>query len=60
MNTLYLCGAGNPEGVRLARKINRARCRWDRIVVLDDDPSKLGQNELARQTRAEVAVAQRA
>jgi sugar O-acyltransferase (sialic acid O-acetyltransferase NeuD family) len=46
MNTLYLCGAGNPEGVRLARKINRARCRWDRIVVLDDDPSKLGQSSL--------------
>ena len=46
MNTLYLCGAGNPEGVRLARKINRARCRWDKIVVLDDDPSKLGQSSL--------------
>jgi sugar O-acyltransferase (sialic acid O-acetyltransferase NeuD family) len=46
MNTLYLCGAGNPEGVRLARKINRARRRWDRIVVLDDDPSKLGQSSL--------------
>jgi sugar O-acyltransferase (sialic acid O-acetyltransferase NeuD family) len=46
MKTLYLCGAGNPEGVRLARKINRARGRWDRIVVLDDDPLKLGQSSL--------------
>ena len=46
MKTLYLCGAGNPEGVRLARKINRARGRWDRIVVLDDDPCKLGQSTL--------------
>ncbi|HLK67586.1 MAG TPA: acetyltransferase [Bryobacteraceae bacterium] len=46
MNTLYLCGAGNPEGVRLARKINRACGRWDRIVVLDDDASKLGQSSL--------------
>ena len=46
MNTLYLCGSGNPEGVRLARKINRARGRWDRIVVLDDDASKLGHTLL--------------
>ena len=46
MKTLYLCGAGNPEGVRLARKINRGYHRWDRVVVLDDDPSKLGQSSL--------------
>jgi len=43
MTTLYLCGAGNPEGVRLALNINKAHNRWDRIVVLDDDPSKHGQ-----------------
>ena len=44
MTTLYLCGAGNPEGVRLALNINRAQSRWDRIIVLDDDPSKHGQS----------------
>lgn len=42
MRTLYLCGAGNSEGVRLALVINRHEARWDRIVLLDDDPSKLG------------------
>jgi sugar O-acyltransferase (sialic acid O-acetyltransferase NeuD family) len=46
MTTLYLCGAGNPEGVRLALNINRAQSRWDRIIVLDDDPSKHGQSIL--------------
>ncbi len=40
MITLYLCGAGNPEGVRLALTVNRAQNRWERIVILDDDPSK--------------------
>jgi len=43
MTTLYLCGAGNPEGVRLALNINRSQSRWDRIIVLDDDPAKHGQ-----------------
>jgi len=43
MKTLYLCGAGNPEGVRLALTINRAQNRWERIIILDDDPSKHGQ-----------------
>jgi len=42
VRTLYLCGAGNSEGVRLALLINRAQSRWDRIVLLDDDPAKLG------------------
>jgi sugar O-acyltransferase (sialic acid O-acetyltransferase NeuD family) len=42
MRTLYLCGAGNSEGVRLALVLNRREGRWDRIVLLDDDPSKLG------------------
>ncbi|MHC5211455.1 MAG: phosphopantetheine-binding protein [Planctomycetota bacterium] len=38
--TLYLCGAGNPEGVRLAQQVNRATNRWERVVLLDDDASK--------------------
>ena len=44
MTTLYLCGAGNPEGVRLALNINKAQNRWDQIVILDDDHSKHGQS----------------
>jgi carbonic anhydrase/acetyltransferase-like protein (isoleucine patch superfamily) len=40
--TLYLCGAGNPEGVRLALRLNEAADRWERILLLDDDPGKLG------------------
>ena len=43
MTTLYLCGAGNAEGVRLALTINRKESRWDRIVILDDDPQKHGR-----------------
>ncbi|MFN0059757.1 MAG: phosphopantetheine-binding protein [Planctomycetota bacterium] len=46
MTTLYLCGAGNSEGVRLAQVIQRASARWRRIVVLDDDPAKHGQTLL--------------
>ncbi len=46
MTTLYLCGAGNPEGVRLALTINQAQRRWERITILDDDPSKHGQSIL--------------
>jgi sugar O-acyltransferase (sialic acid O-acetyltransferase NeuD family) len=46
MTTLYLCGAGNAEGVRLALAINRVERRWDRIVLLDDDPAKRGQSLL--------------
>lgn len=42
MTTLYLCAAGNPEGVRLALEVNDASRRWDRIVLLDDDATKLG------------------
>jgi sugar O-acyltransferase (sialic acid O-acetyltransferase NeuD family) len=43
MTTLYLCGAGNSEGVRLALTINRKERRWDHIVILDDDPQKHGR-----------------
>jgi len=43
MTTLYLCAAGNPEAVRLALTVNDREQRWDRIVLLDDDPSKQGR-----------------
>ncbi len=46
MKTLYICGAGNSETVRLAQRINRVRRRWERIVLLDDDPRKHGQTIL--------------
>lgn len=42
MKTLYLCGVGNGEGIRLALTVNRACSRWHRIVLLDDDPAKHG------------------
>ncbi len=45
-HTLYLCGAGNPEGVRLALTVNRERQQWDRIVLLDDDSAKHGDQVL--------------
>ena len=43
MSTLYLCGAGNSAGVRLAQSINERHERWDRIVLVDDDPEKHGR-----------------
>jgi sugar O-acyltransferase (sialic acid O-acetyltransferase NeuD family) len=46
MKTLYLCGAGNVEGIRLAIVVNQAQKRWDRIAILDDDASKLGRKIL--------------
>lgn len=46
MRTLFLCGATNPEGVRLAITVNRHSFRWDAIVLLDDDPSRKGQDVL--------------
>lgn len=46
MSTLYLCGAGNGEGIRLALRVQHATARWDRLVLLDDDPTKLGQRRL--------------
>ncbi|WBY03875.1 phosphopantetheine-binding protein [Ramlibacter tataouinensis] len=51
MRTLYLCGAGNGEGIRLALQVNRASRRWRRIVLLDDDASKHGS------TRMDLCVA---
>ncbi|HTP64032.1 MAG TPA: hypothetical protein VMJ66_01480 [Geobacteraceae bacterium] len=44
--TLYLCGAGNLEGVHLALTINCTRHQWDRIVLLDDDPDRHGKSVL--------------
>lgn len=46
MTTLYLCAAGNPEGVRLALEVNDACQRWNRIVLLDDDPALVGREIL--------------
>jgi len=46
MSTLYLCGAGNPEGVRLALNVNQRKSWWSRIALLDDDPAKQGQSIL--------------
>ncbi len=46
MTTLYLCAAGNPDGVRLALEVNDASPRWDRIVLVDDDPAKQGREIL--------------
>jgi len=43
VTTLYLCGAGNSEGVRLAQRVNAAGPRWQRLVLLDDDPHKHGR-----------------
>lgn len=46
MKTLYFCGAGNSEGIRLAGNINQEHQRWDRMFVLDDDASRHGQKLL--------------
>lgn len=46
MKTLYLCGAGNGEGIRLALQVNRATQRWRRIVLLDDDAGKHGSTRV--------------
>lgn len=46
MRVLYLCGAGNSEGIRLALAVNEKKNRWDRIIMLDDDPAKHGRTLL--------------
>jgi len=46
MSTLFLCAAGNPEGVRLALEVNAHEKSWERIVVLDDDVAKQGSDIL--------------
>ena len=42
MSTLWLCAAGNPEGVRLALEVNEANPCWERIALVDDDPARHG------------------
>lgn len=56
MTTLYLCGAGNSEAVRLALAINRRKARWDRIVLLDDDPAKHGRSFLGVEVAGPFAM----
>lgn len=46
MSTLFLCGAGNSEGVRLALAVNDNCHGWQRVVLLDDDPAKHGRELL--------------
>jgi sugar O-acyltransferase (sialic acid O-acetyltransferase NeuD family) len=43
---LLICGAGNPEGVRLAIRVNERSHRWDEITLLDDDPARLGEYQM--------------
>lgn len=60
METLYLCGAGNPEGVRLALTVNKVRQRWERIVILDDDPSKHGRQILGVEVAGPFSLLEKA
>jgi acetyltransferase-like isoleucine patch superfamily enzyme/acyl carrier protein len=46
MTTLFLCGAGNSEGVRLALRVRDAGGRWDQVVLLDDDPATHGSSRI--------------
>lgn len=46
MRSLYLCGAGNSEGVRLAQVLSRRQNRWQQLKLLDDDPATLGRRLL--------------
>lgn len=46
MKTLFLCGAGNSEAVRLALRLNRLSARWRNIVLLDDNSAKHGRTIL--------------
>lgn len=49
MKTLHLCGARNPDGVRLALRVQEEEERWERLVLLDDDPSRQGSSILGIQ-----------
>jgi sugar O-acyltransferase (sialic acid O-acetyltransferase NeuD family) len=60
MSTLYLCGAGNSEGVRLAQTLNQKQSRWERIVVLDDDPARRGQTILGAEIAGPFALLEHA
>ena len=60
MRTLYLCGAANPEGIRLALQVNRDCGRWDQIVLLDDDPAKHGTSTLGIEVKGPFALLEHA
>lgn len=60
MSTLYLCGAGNSEGVRLAQTINRKQSRWERLVILDDEPARRGQTILGIEIAGPFALLEHA
>ncbi|HJV35314.1 hypothetical protein, partial [Geomonas sp.] len=60
MKTLYLCGAGNPEGVRLALSVNAVRQRWERLLILDDDPSKHGRSLLGVEVAGPFSLLEKA
>jgi len=60
MKTLYICGARNSETVRLTQRINRVRPRWERIVLLDDDPRKRGQVILGVKIEGRLSLLERA
>lgn len=46
MSELFLFGAGNSEGVRLAKRVLARRGPERRLVLLDDDSHKLGEELL--------------
>ncbi len=46
MSTLYLCGVGNGEGIRLALQVNQRQQRWQQVLLLDDDASKHGTERM--------------
>lgn len=56
MPDLYLCGAGNSEGVRLALRVNERERRWGRILLLDDDPGKRGRRLLGVEVLGPLAM----
>lgn len=60
MRTLYLCAAGNPEAVRLAKIVNQKERRWEQIVLLDDDPAKHGQSILGVQVAGPFCLLEQA
>lgn len=56
MGILYLCGAGNSEGVRLARNVVRDTGSAARLVLLDDDPAKHGSEVLGVRVEGPFAL----
>jgi acetyltransferase-like isoleucine patch superfamily enzyme len=54
-DALFLCGVGNGEGIRLALTVNRTSPRWQRIVLLDDDPSKHGTTRLGLEVAGPIS-----